>query len=111
MPRPQFTEAEERYIEYMRHHEAGPRQVWGFYLPWIIAAAVLFIAGLLLQKPLVEIAGFGTVLFFLVRFVIYQCKPGWRVKPIIDKYEEVLSRDSGQPVAPAIRASSASKSA
>jgi len=92
MTRPEFTEAEERYIDHMRNHEAGPRQVWGFYLPWIVLASALFVGGLLLQRAFFEIAGFAVVLFFLVRFVIHQSKPGWRVKPIIDKYEDAFNR-------------------
>ncbi len=91
MPRPQFTEAEESYIDHIRNHEASPRQVWGFYLPCIAVATAFFVAGLLLPYVFFQILGYALVVFFLVRFVIYQCKPGWRPKPILDKYEQSFS--------------------
>ena len=90
MARPKFTEPEERLIDQIRNHEATPAKVWRFYIPWIIVAVLLFAVGVLQHNPELEAAGFGIVTILLLRFIVYQTKPGWRVKPLIDKYEEAL---------------------
>jgi hypothetical protein len=90
--RPDFTASEERLINYIRNHEATPRQVWRFYLPWIIAAVLLFAVGVQRENWKYQVGGCAVVLFFVIRFVTYQNKQDWRVKPIIDKYEEALQQ-------------------
>jgi hypothetical protein len=90
MKRPQFTETEEKLIEHIRNHEASARQVWLYYLPWMIGATIMFTLGLCWHQCISEALGFVVVMALLLRFIYYQCKPGWRVKPIVDKYEDAF---------------------
>ncbi len=90
MSRPTFTETEEKLIDHIRNREATAKQVWLYYLPWLIGATTIFFSGLYFHKPHWEVFGFVVNLGLLLRFVYYQCKRDWRVKPIVDKYENAF---------------------
>lgn|SRR5690554_6264296 len=90
MKRPDFTPAEEKLIDHIRNHETSNARVWLFYGPMVSIAILLFALGVNGRHIESELTGFALVTFFLLRFVAYQTKPGWRLKPIVDKYEEAL---------------------
>ncbi len=90
MKRPDFTPDEEKLIDLIRNHETTNSQVWSFYLPLVVVATLFFAIGLYHRHIESELTGFALVTFFLLRFVVYQTKPGWRLKPIVDKFEEAL---------------------
>ena len=90
MKRPDFTPDEEKLIDHVRNHETSAVRVWLFYGPAIAVATFMFVVGTRGNHLESELAGFALVVLLLLRFVAYQTKPGWRLKPILDKYEEAL---------------------
>ena len=87
MGRPDFTDAEEKLISLIK---ATDRSAVEALLQWsvvLILSPGLFVYGVMQQVVECEILGFAVAYGCLCRFVYYQVKPSWRLKPIIDKYE------------------------
>jgi hypothetical protein len=93
MTRPQFTDTEEKMIGDVLNPSHKPLYIWMQYILWILPSVLLYVLGLLNSKPYPQIVGFVIVLYLLVRYIAFQCKPDWRI--ILGKYEEAF-KDGGQ---------------
>ena len=96
MARPVFTKAEEHLIRELRN-QVGSGKVWLQYLSWLIPAVILFAFGVWAAKPYPSAVGFGMVLYLLVRYIVYQCRPDWKV--IVEKYEAAMKEPGQHPSA------------
>ena len=105
MPRPHFTDDEEYIIAHVRHDDRSAAAVIGSYAIWLVPSCSVFAYGMAKDVTEAILTGFVIVLYQLLRFIYYQVKPAWNLRPVIEKYEaafktETANRPPSGDVAP-----------
>jgi len=97
MARPAFTEDEEALIRRIQADDTGAVTLVTEWAVYILLPLGLFAYGLFSDITAMVVVAFLLILWMLCRFVYYQVKPSWRLRPVIDKYEAAFS-DEGERV-------------